>query len=1684
MDSNTDIHGGNNQLLPNATHAVQNIIVTQEKVSDVLNALRQPMESGGHPQLYDMYYLSSTRPVSVLNEIIRKQELRMCEERLANDNILFLTGEEDIGLTTLLAQFARQHGTNCVSYFNNGLDRNLLDPEYIEKDIATQLNWFVNSGRGIDSEEFECDNISLVTHKVMRKMNMSKTPLYLVFDGFDNIPSERVDSIRKVFEKLMWSKYRFIFTGNKEKINKVLPENLKIQSSTQQILPFSDGDVNQYFRNIIPNITEENLATLRSISRCQAGRMDIISQNYIAKGRLNELLMSDIDGFDDLYEDDFHHMFSEEDGETPYSFLTLLAYADFPITIQLACEILDEEPSAITQLVERYKEYLIIGSDKQLSIATEGFHKYLRSKLSRYKNKVELEIIRVFETPSYEQRYSSYIPAIYKDLNQNEKLVEYLSKENIHRIFVDRHTQAALNEQCEYGYEACSTNVEKYAGGIIRFALNKSTSREIEENRLLDYEIEALLAVGRYEQAIALAQNVYLSEERLKSFILIARKKKDIQPSDYDVIKENIDMLISVIDFERIPKKAIELAKLLLPIDYQAAIGIVDRVANSNKEAINTDRVYTLMSLMSTPLDSDTQDVNNRDLLDVKIKNGDLRSFAHAAKSLFAEDSTEVFLQNLATLPSNSHKLHLLQMWLPEHEDKENIGKVVLEGIQLIMAVSDTSMPRARMLTTFCRSMSKMTIEEMERALTVIDSLNESIKYPTLDYVDSQLAIIESMHRLMPAQSLSRLGDIYLYICGMKDDSIRVSCLSKFLGRYEYLGDKRTIEREIVSSVDLRKEISTCISRLLAVTACHIKIVEEPIKALVCGYRTMISEFICKINNSERRSCAYSLAATYYVLQSDPDKFDVSIFFSLVSNADHRNSDQMEPLDIFTERLLYDKKLDADSLFPALKRSMQVFDGVEKTTLRCRFYLRIFRWVSKHYPNDTFSEMLKNRILTTWKTFSHPTFKIEYGFYIAKELARVSCPFALELLEECDKLKKDAIITSASGLSACNEATELYIRSLCYLIRFGLADENNLTQFKEDVEPLLPEEERVVAWGKIALEYYLSNDHQQFTAICNQYLPSDYSKLSIDSQKYAIYHNSGVLFIYGQDSFFSLISQYDETFRNDCIDKATQFVFGKQAALSDTAIERKAFDIAFDDYKKILTLMGKSTSDEYFYHTCESLSLSIRNGHPVHPLSTDQKRFIVSDAKRIVNDMLPSRSGIRHDGYKIACLAMMDRAIAELPTKELTRWMESIEKVDNLADQAFLYFAIGPFFNRRADKTAFFDKGLSLAESIPSYYDKVNRLDMSIHECYENNMTDMIKGIANNAMDSLAGNGSVEDHLHILDAVYQYSPTLAEQMLDNLDKDPARIHYKKRLLQHISSRKKLETAHKEQDSIENLNHEEQLKFFSKQLSNLASDKAQLLDLPRLLRLTISHIYENKLNQSKNAVYFLLESLYRKQGKNRQHKELLLNIHSTIRHNLKLVLSLAAKTKETLWRIDKTVCRSETSAEGYVGIGDGRKGEDYILQWVEEHASESLFIIDPYFVPDDLRIIKRICDINNDVAIHVLCHKRKVTPDDFTIRWHNLTDGVTNDVKIHFVYYMNKTDDGPLHDRYWICSDMDNDEHHALKTASVNSLGSKESSISEIDEAMALAAINSFNTYVYIKPRKRKDIELVYEEIEL
>lgn len=516
----------------------------------------------------------------------------------------------------------------------------------------------------------------------------------------------------------------------------------------------------------------------------------------------------------------------------------------------------------------------------------------------------------------------------------------------------------------------------------------------------------------------------------------------------------------------------------------------------------------------------------------------------------------------------------------------------------------------------------------------------------------------------------------------------------------------------------------------------------------------------------------------------------------------------------------------------------------------------------------------------------------------------------------------------------------------------------------------------------------------------------------------------------------------------------------------------------------MIAILEHSTDDEIFYQVVNVVGKSLREGKPKHKLSTEQKSTVVKEMERIVKDKLPTQNGIQHEGYKIACLAALRHSISEFSSKDNPVWMDEISKVSNKADQAFLYLQVAPYFQRKSDKESFFQKGISMAESISSTFDKVNRLDMSINECVENNLGDLVKPMAETAMRSLRTNGTLDDYKRLVDMVYQHKPELAEEMVNNLDNDPARVQYKKRLLNHISSAKRLKLAHEKLDTIDNLKRNEQVKFFSKQLDNLVGGTGQVLDVDRIFNLSIKHIFDNNIDKAKYAINYIMEDVFRKYKQSKENKDLLLNIHSALRHNLKLVLSLAADTKERIDRVESLIKTRPATDDGYIQIGEEEKAKAYILNWYQSYGYNTLTIIDPYFKPQDLTIVKQLCDLNNDLEIRILTHRQKYQNIDYPTYWHSVSSGVTNTISINFVWYEDNSKDGPLHDRYWVCSDEENDEQQGITLCSIDSLGKKESSIVEIDKGKVLSALNSYTRYVYTRVKRIAGREVKYDVLEL
>ena len=1670
------------QIAPNAKIMVQNIY--EQDIRTMLSNSQIWQSDDSDEDILDMYYLSFTKPRSVENEILRKAELDLCEKRLMQDNILCLYGDEGVGVTTLLAQFAKAHGSNCVSYFYNGLDSLLLNRETMNESIIEQLYWYIK-GEKLDNHFSSSISLNYICAPLYKKLRKMTQPLYFVFDGFDDLPSDKIGEVKQFLENMFWNDGRFIFSGKKENIEKIIPANKKLSISENEILNFDEATVKDYFRKIDSSIAEEELQQLYSITRGSGSRMNYVMKKYVKAGRLKELLSSNFTGDSDLYNDDYHHIFDKASSVT-FDFYGTLAFAGMPLDAAILSEILSQDIEEVKELIKENKDFVLMSENNLCCFRDEGFHKYLKDKLKESKHRIELNILRVLQQPNHVAAYCSTIPSLMVSLNETDGLLAFLSMENMQQILNTQKSQSALNEQCEYGYRACQEKPGTNYAKLFRFILNKSTSREIENNELWDNELEALLVTGHSDQALTLAQDIYLSEERLKSFLLIAHKKDCISPANYEMVRTNINRLVDTIQFEKIPEKAIELAKLLLPIDYQKAMCIVDRVTTSNKEAINADKVYTLMSLMAYKTGDDTGNVTNFDLVSDKIADEELRSFTHAAKSLFEDVSVEHFLDELHKLPNDSRKLQLLQIWLPAHKEKDHIGKAVLEALHLIVAVSDTDMPKARILKTVCQSMGRMSQKDMTKAMTYIESIKDTVKYPTYDYIDAELTIIEATKDELPDESKAHLEDLYLYILELKDASVRLACLSKLLGRFEYLGNKATTEKILgTSTVELRHQIIDGIQQLLGETAYHVKIVEEPIKALVCDYPTMIDEIIKNVNTKERRSRAYSLAAFYYLSKQDEKKIDLKRFFALIDKTDNVYGNRDKPLRLLSRILYYADDINHNSFLPLIKKHFHYYEEIEDTSKKIIAFMRIYIWMRKHFPSDSFADKIKKEILGSWKSINILKEKIECGYFLVKQFAKDSKDDAEDVLQQCNKMKTGCFLTSSSCVNAYSIALDLYSRSMGLLVRNHVDNcSQMLRQFEEDVDMQLSTIEKAIAWSTIALEYYLANDNDQFHNLCAKYFPTDLSAYSMWDQKCLLWGISPALYYYSSNFLFEQLQNYDEQFQNDVLKHILIFITCKEAAFSSSTWEFKAYDLSFKDYQDLISILEHGTDDDLFFQTANIVAKSIREGKPKQVLSTEQKSTVIKDMVRIISEKLPTKNGIQHNGYKTACLATLEHATTEFSNKDISKWDEEISKIDNKADQAFLYFQMAPYFQRRGDKEHFFQKGISVTDTIPSLYDKENRFSMSISECADNNFKNLIKPLAESALTSLKMNGTLDDYKHLIDMIYQNEPELAEEMVDNLDADPARISYKGRLKEHISSAKRLKKAHKELDDIEHLNSREQVKFFEKQLDDLVSGKGQILDVEKTFKLTAKHIFDHTIDEAKFAVLYIMENLFLKYRRSKSNQDLLVEMHQAIRFNLQMVLSLAVDTEDRLNQLESLMGPSSVTDDGFIQVGEEEKAKAYLINWYQSANFRSLTIIDPYFKPSDLDVIKSLCDLNNDLEINVLCHRQKYQNEDYLKKWNYISSGVTNSITIHFIWYKSHSENGPLHDRYWICEDDETENRKGLKLCSMDSLGKKESSITPIEEGIINSAMNSFFGYVYKKKKSLRGEELVYDDMEL
>ena len=1622
------------------------------------------------------------------NIISREEEIEHIKEQVDSHQVTYLTGKEGVGLTTVLALFAKKY--KAISYFIDGFSTIKMDSQNIEDSINIQLEFF-NKLQNFCEEHIE--NI----HKNITRAKNSRRPIYFVFDGFYRVPAAIGENIKRVLTPILEiSNAKILFSAKTEEhnaIDDILVDYNKDKGS-YFLNPLKSAEVGLHFENISAIQWKNCDKDLKdSIIKICAGYPERISaiDNKIRLGvSLEDIgnIYTYSNGNGDIFYNDW---FKYEDDAKANILLALIAFSEMELDKDSTIKILKIDGSDFDNLIEFCKDSLQINENGIIEYILPSFRKYVREKLNSTKQHVEMLLIEYLEHDNTDLNVSvKYIPTLYSALGRNKQLIKYLNQENIIQFLINKKSQASINEQCDYGFSA-GKNAKITSPEVLRFAINRSASREIENNELYDSEIEALVSIGEIDNAYAIVQNIHLKEERLKCLLLIAKKKNKFASPLFSEIEKDIESLTNDIDFEHIPEKAIRIAKLMLHIDFPKALSIIDRVAKSSNDREQFDRLYTEISLSYEESYEDKDDPTKTDIVSTRVNDEGLKKMAIAMKSIMKDCTMQQLIDELGKLPNPEMRLYVLQFWIPDHKGHQDIEKIVLYAIRLVIQIANTFIPKAEFLCKFCTPLDRISKQGLDEIIEIINAVEDTIKYPSVNYVDLKLMIIKAASKFDIDMATINLMYLYDDICQYEDKSISVHCKSKILNTFNKLNNYNFVEDNWKSINDLKTEIYTEILDLLKDSAYHLRMVVGPIKELICDYgNDVIIPIINKINTKERRSRAYYLACIEYINNSEILQINYNYFDLLYQRIDYDKSDCTFVMIRLFETIVYSEKAKGINVND-IKKQYQKIKDIENIYAQCYLYSILYVWFRKEYESDSFGNTIKNDLLQKWDKIDVQWDKISVGYAIAEQLSKLSSKDeAKEMITKASEIKQKLSFGCTSSVNAFLISLNLYVESLGTLIRSNLCTDEDIEYFDNILNNVASKSLTMRLWGKIALEFYLINQ-EKFKDIVTKHLSTNLDYLSTSEQKRVFYDIAPALFLTGKRTFYQKIEKFDEFFQNQCFDVICRFIINKFAYSEYTNTNSDyTTSLTYDEYENIFDIIEHSKDENSIFVCTEIICKSLNKNNK--KISVEQKKMLFGSLKKLIEDKLPIEGGFPHNGYKIACLTAIECSSGNFDEKNWDHITTEIESIDNIADQSFLYSYISTYSKKKTNQIAFINKGFEKATLIPNSFDKVSRFDMCLSEAIDQNMPNIVRDLSQKEFNWLMNNknGNYTDAQKMIDLLQEFNErqdnkdfNIVDNFMEKLDNDPARLSYRYGLKKYIQKKQKVKSANKNISSISELPTSELNAFFETKLKSIINDSAitNAIDFDTVFPI-FETIYSNSISVTKTAISYFMEYFYTKNKKSKgYYKESLKEINKALLYNLKIVLSLASETKDKFDRINGIIQDSfAKTKETHIRVGQKEKAIKYIKEWYLRHITyDRLRIIDPYFEPEFLYIIKELMSINNHLDVNILTghydSNKAIDLDEYQKFWNEISSELPGKIVIYSFCYENKK--CPVHDRYWTIINSETREKDCI-TLPYGTLGKRETSIGN-DKNDINAADKMWEDYVSYQTRRDKNGEIQY-----
>ncbi len=1559
-----------------------------------------------------------------------------------------IEGEEGVGKTTLLAEFALRHNLRTIAIFARSTSRLAYDPWYLQFDLNNQLEWLVH-GRELDpQDEVDESKRRIQITYLQGKARRESQSYYVVVDGLDEIPDGE-DQLREVILDLLplgIPGYKFLVAGMLEKLPQAVQRTMTCRS--YHVTRFSLEETLKYFDSAGISVTTEQAEELRHICQGLPGRLASVIRT-LATGTNIQILLDEMPTeISKLLEFEWHAAMHNS-SELLMSVLAVLAHDLSQQTVTSLAELHGCPTDDIIVALSGAR-FVNLRPDGEVTFVSRSFKEFAARKLSTWKGRVNaLVIARLSRIPESDAALTQ-LPAYLAQDRQFDRLFQYLSPQHFVQLVERNQSLRPAIKTAELGLK--SARQLHRDSEIVRLSLNKTLFQQLEVSSVARAEIETRMALHDNNGAMALAQAAILKEDRLHLLAIVAKGYYLLNEEPPQELLDQLSQLADEIDIASLGDRALHIAQDLIYSHPDQAIRIVEGAVPPVSGERGLDTALAALSLRSVVatevLGTSSEHVDTVKRVTARIRNPRTRGFAEAVTVLLNDDSATEAIARVSGLSSTRDQIFILRRWASINRERSDAWEVIDFALKRIIASSDFS-PNAGVYRDLAEPIPYVASESIVRRLVgQFDSQRDIIEQqgPTQDYIRLQLKLGKAESRYDAGASYSRFFEVYAKVENVEDLAVQTECTA-WLVDFALDSYNREVGEKLLSARDcelVQDEFSQRLSRLFDVTADHYRVTRGIIRALAPGARDMALKVAELLNTEMRRNQA--VLDLIALVSSNAHSAEDSRFLqgALKALTDQDTSDKA--LSIILERVA-DASESADFALPDFVPFLEQCKNIADSEERCRA-LRFAYIALRNSIRDentaaryqSWADALLKKMQVAWQQIDVGWDRVETGFQQARALANINEQAAKKYLALVEACREEMPIGSWNAAHVFGICLLLAIRAFAGLVPGRIESQTELLRLAALIDAVPSSGQRATSWALVAMLCY----SRKRDDLANRIVAERIKPILEDVQGGATYRHSVLraaapaLWRHHAQTAKERIEQIPVAERDDIFAEIAYFVLHKvPPGDQGYARFREDYDVSYEELIDLCDLANEMRHDHTVYWIISEICSAILAGKRTGRHNKEQQRTVIDRLWTLIGK-LPDLNNIRHEGYKLISEAQLLHVDAARHS-DRNVWVDLVHQahlIPNASDRAYVLSNIA--LTMPSEGTIRQDtltEAASIVAALPTRLERVDRYitlaEQIVGSDFAERYISLAKQYLTLAMTEAAGvkgRNYRDQQRRIIDVAYQFDEGLAQTLASQTNDDPARLKERLQLNQlskHVAEPQRASLA----ADGSNLSRRQQELISEAAQISLDRINAKPRDWIRLehIRNVIDFAARMPLMRSYSLMAWAIEHAAYRFATDTEARARLAPLFDSAVIAANLALELGTHAANRARRAQNYSLGSPTTATGLIRAGDRDGAIRFIRAWFEENVHEYAKIADPYFGLEELNWVRILAEFVPGCRVQILTSRKAQqdngvqTPweDSYNLHWKlRISEQEPPDTEI-VVAGRKPRGDSPIHDRFII-----------------------------------------------------------------